>query len=250
MFFLLVVYFAYTIFPFPWYFPTVAVLGILVFTHGLFHFTGKMASPKNRIQAVAAGWGLVGLCAALTFGLVAFQLRLQQRIIEDGVRIPMGKWLKANAAPDDRIYLECLGYVGYFSAGRMRDYTGLVTPEVVRLIREKHLDYYTIPRDLQPEWVVLRLREYLAMEANHPYFREKYTTAAIFENNDELNRHVFIPGESYLLYDIFFIVFHRRDLVTPLPVPAPETAGTVHPAELPPPGPVPGTGDGGQETSD
>ena len=223
---------------------------ITVFKSELFfHLTGSVAKATVQRQAVAASWGLVALCAALTFGLVAYQLRLQQRIVEDGVRIPMGKWLKAHAAPEDRIYLECLGYVGYFSGGRMRDYTGLVTPEVVSLIREKKLDYYTIPQALKPEWVVLRMQECLAMQAMHPYFYEEYVPAEIFENNDELNQHEFIPGESYLLYDIFFIVFHRRDLVlTAIPATAPETAGTEPRAGSPPPVPVPGTGDSGPGT--
>jgi hypothetical protein len=227
MFFLLAFYFSYMILPYPWYFPPATALGIFILTRALFHFAG------NRAKAVTTGWGLIALSAALTFGLVAYQLRLQQRIVEDGIRIPMGKWLKAHAAPEDRIYLECLGYVGYFSEGRMRDYPGLVTPEVVRLIREQKLNYYTIPRELRPEWVVLRLREHFAMGTMDPSFQEQYAVAEIFENNDELNRHEFIPGESYLLYDIFFIVFRRRDLVPPA---VPATA--------------PGTGDGGRGTPD
>ncbi len=211
MFFLVCIYLAYMVFPYPWYYSPAAALGILVLSRGICHLAARMADGKRRRSVALAAGGLVALCAALTFGLVTFQLRLQQRIIEQGVRIPIGKWLATHAAPEDRIYLECLGYVGYFSHGRMVDSMGLVSPEVVRLVREEGLDFYTLPERLQPEWIVLRLGECLRMEATQPYFREQYTMVKVFENSDELDRHLFIPGESFLLYDIFFVVFRRQD---------------------------------------
>jgi len=211
MFFLSCLYLASMAFSYPWYYGPAAILGILVLCRGVFHLADRLGSPARRRPAALGASLLVALCAALTFGLVTLQLRLQQRIVEEGIRIPIGKWLAAHAAPQDRIFLEPLGYVGYFSNGRMIDAMGLVSPEVVALIRTEKAGFCDMPTRLRPEWVVLRLGEYLRMQATNPDFDREYALAEVFENNDELNRHAFIPGESFLLYDIFFIVFRRKD---------------------------------------
>ena len=57
---------------------------------------------------------------------VAREAQLQQRLIEDGVRRPIGLWLRAHAAsPQDTVFLEPLGYIGYFSGLKMLDHPGL-----------------------------------------------------------------------------------------------------------------------------
>jgi hypothetical protein len=67
---------------------------------------------------------------------VTWEMRVQQRVIEDDGRKIIGEWLRANAAPGDRIFLEPLGYVGYYSHLKAYDYPGLTSREVVTAIRE------------------------------------------------------------------------------------------------------------------
>ena len=76
------------------------------------------------------------LLACAVLGVVAFQagvsalmmnaMRLQQAIIEDGSRRAVGLWLRQNAGPGDTVFLESLGYIGYFSNLKTYDFPGLV----------------------------------------------------------------------------------------------------------------------------
>jgi hypothetical protein len=73
---------------------------------------------------------------AMLLACVTWEMRVQQRVIEDDGRKIIGEWLRANAAPGDRIFLEPLGYVGYYSHLKAYDYPGLTSREVVTAIRE------------------------------------------------------------------------------------------------------------------
>ena len=71
----------------------------------------------------------VGFLAAM-FGMQTYQIRTQQTIIENGVRTKVGLWLRDHVSPGETVYVECLGYIGYFSNCHMLDYPGLATPKV------------------------------------------------------------------------------------------------------------------------
>ena len=121
---------------YPWYFPPIAFLGILVVSRGL--PVAAQRVTQHRAGAIVArclqGVFMLGLLAV--FVLASYQIRVQQKVCEDGTRVPVGRWLKEHAGPKETIYLECLGYVGFFSEGRMLDYPGLASPEVVKLRKE------------------------------------------------------------------------------------------------------------------
>ena len=63
------------------------------------------------------------------------QIRVHQREIEVGVRIPVGRWLAENVPPSETVYTESLGYFGFFGQCHMLDWPGLVTPRVVETRR-------------------------------------------------------------------------------------------------------------------
>jgi hypothetical protein len=75
---------------------------------------------------------------------------------EENVRKEMGLWLNKNAAKGSTVFLEPLGYVGYY-AGReinMRDEIGLVAREVVTF-RATRKDWYVHTlQQLRPDYVV------------------------------------------------------------------------------------------------
>jgi hypothetical protein len=78
-------------------------------------------------------------------------------MVEERVRIPMALWLKAHAGPNDRIMLEPIGYVGYYSGLRVLDVVGLVSPEVLTAYRhDTRAPMLEIADRFKPEWCILR----------------------------------------------------------------------------------------------
>ena len=73
----------------------------------------------------------------------------------------------------DRIFLEPLGYIGYFSEGKMLDYPGLCSPEVVNVLKDKKLNRATVIPELKPDWLVLRPWEVMEV-LNMPFFKRDY----------------------------------------------------------------------------
>ena len=100
---------------------------------------------------LVAGQLFITLC-------VARQMRVQQQLIENGVRREIGLWLGAHArTPHDTVMLEPLGYIGYFSGLKMLDLPGLASKEVVEV--RKRLGPYKenqVFLELKPDWLVLR----------------------------------------------------------------------------------------------
>jgi hypothetical protein len=207
----------------PWYLPIVAVFGYLT-TGLLFDQTLCLAMkfpqlgwnrgwfahlPKIlRFSAVGlmAGQGLVTVC-------VARQLQVQQALIENGLRRPIGLWLRDHArTPQDTVMLEPLGYIGYYSGLKMLDYPGLASKEMVairkRLGPDRENQAYL---ELWPDWLVLRRREarsgkYVEFEGLQKY----YDLVQVFDATDKINAVPWLPGRAYVQYDQCFLVFHRK----------------------------------------
>jgi len=86
---------------------------------------------------------------------------LETQKTEENLRIPLGLWLKANAAPTDRIFLEPIGYVGYYSERPVLDAVGLVSPSVLRFYTPRtSAPWLDMVRYFHPEWCVLRPGEF------------------------------------------------------------------------------------------
>ncbi|MGA3285497.1 MAG: hypothetical protein ABSD57_13705, partial [Verrucomicrobiota bacterium] len=105
--------------PFPWYFPTVAVFGYL--TIGLLFdqalgLAGRARDWRRRLRGALWVLALLLVAGQLFITLcVARQMRVQQQLIENGLRRQIGLWLRAHArTPHDTVMLEPLGYIGYF----------------------------------------------------------------------------------------------------------------------------------------
>src|SRR5207249_4901683 len=76
--------------------------------------------------------------------------------LEDEVRKPLGLWLAANTRPTDRVLLEPIGYIGYFSRRYILDSIGLVSPQVLRFYREAGDPLAHMVDHFRPEVLVLR----------------------------------------------------------------------------------------------
>jgi hypothetical protein len=213
-------------YPYPWYLPPIAVLGATAFTRAVSAF----ASSGDNRRAVRDGieWRLVvarALFAILAVGAISlfvpamYKERIQQAEIEMGNRAEIGKWLKENADPADSVYLEPLGYIGYYSGLRMIDYPGLVSPEVVRERRALQVDpqraklarLLLIPK-LKPDWLILRFNEYQVLTQLPMFdeFKRTYVFWRDFNVNDKLKKYQFLPGRVSLDYDAAYAIFKRN----------------------------------------
>lgn len=218
----------------PWYVPTVTLLAVVALA-GLIESGMALFRPHTRPLSGPgsmrpAAWTTIALSLALPAGsavlagCAAWQMRLSQQICEWGHRRHIGEWLKANAAtPRDTVFLECLGYIGYFSNLKMLDFPGLGSPEVVAARRANPMSGFYIEHMpglimyLAPDWVVLR--EYEAQQIRllgRDLLTKYYTLEKVFDVKDQVNAVKFLPGRSYLLYDARFEIYRRNPNATGL----------------------------------
>jgi len=209
----------------PWYLPPVALLALvaLVLAWGQL-WTGAGSGPDSAfgVKWQRAGLGAVAaLCVlgATTVALgAAYQLRWQQAIIEEGQRRQIGLWLREHARSNgDTVFLEPLGYIGFYSNLKMLDYPGLSSPEVVAA--RQRADSHSYPfcwseliMDLQPDWLVLRPYEAKAIRERAPeVFGNFYPLARVFDVQTQIDAIGWIPGRVFLQNDGTFEVYRRRD---------------------------------------
>ena len=209
VFAVLVLYFTAIPNLFSWYMPPAAALGLVAVARGVLTLAEELRPRAPRALTLAyLVLGMVCAERAAFLAGTAYQMRVQQAEIEDGTRTRIGVWLKDHVKPGERVYLEPLGYIGYFSGAKMIDWPGLVAPEVVRLRREKKVGFVSILPELKPEWVVLRPGEVEAMSKSE-YFRDHYAPAANFDARPRLKEYGRIPGRSYLENDAVFTVYRE-----------------------------------------
>jgi hypothetical protein len=213
----------------PWYVPTLTLLafvGISTVVSQLWAVAQK-GPGQNRSAAVLRGL-VRGLAVLIPTGalvltvLAAHQMRLSQSISETGNRRVLGEWLKANAAsPKDTVFLEPLGYIGFFSGLKMYDYPGLCSPEVVA-VRKKipRIGNYTehwpeLIAYLVPDWVVMRDSEVEVINRNAPDLLTKYyQLQRVFDVRDKIKAVPFLPGRGYLEFDAHFEVYRRNPAIS------------------------------------
>ncbi len=224
-------YFAYMPMVYPWYFPPAMVLGAAAFTRACITLalsTSEVVTVhsgwRDRSKLVRASFVILAAGAVILFIPASFEERVEQADIEMGNRALIGTWLKENGTPTDRVYLEPLGYIGYYSNLRMNDFPGLVAPEVVRLRRQLPSDplsvataRYLVLSELKPEWVVLRLDEYNHLIALPVFdeFKKDYSLVREFDVSERLRQYSFLPGRKSLEFDSQFGVFRRNQPATP-----------------------------------
>jgi hypothetical protein len=224
-FFTSLFYLSHVIIAMPWYLPAAAIIGILalgLMGHDLTrlreYLTARGLTDRARlVGALSLGTG-VALVAFTTTVLVlsAYQLRIQQREIE-GNRRALGLWLREHSQPADRVFLEPLGYIGFYSGLKMLDHPGLSSPEVVATIRELgSAEWPPIVRRLQPEWLVLRPIEARRIFADS-VLRASYQVATTFDATARLETYGWIPGRGYLDHDSTFLVIRRTSVLDPKP---------------------------------
>ncbi len=174
-------------------------------------FFGNQTGEKAEL--IARGiFSVLVACQIALFFLTCWEMKLQQLEIEMGNRARIGEWLHDHGRPGESVYLEPLGYIGYFSKMRMIDWPGLVAPEVVRLRAEKKTTRVeSLILDLQPDWVILRSWDFSRLK-NSPdalRFQNEYQLVQVFDVNENLNKYDFVPGKLLLHIDASFGLFKK-----------------------------------------
>jgi hypothetical protein len=209
--------------PAPWYLPAAAVIGLLALGFLLQDLARLTLFLKTRSAPLLAGCvravSLAGAGAVLAFSITmllasAQQLRIQQREIEWGTRKPIGLWLRRHTRPGDRVFLEPLGYIGFYSGRKMLDFPGLASPEMVAAGRALHSSAWADLVDyLDPEWLVLRGRELGKVFSERADLQQQYQLVAQFDAEQRLRDYGWIPGSGYLEYDSSFFIYRRYDVM-------------------------------------
>lgn len=197
----------------PWYYPGWQVLGWITWAYFLHASWNSRPSPRWTAMAsqslTRVVTATIASFQAVLLICVAWQMRIQQSVVEDGHRAEIGRWLARNASPQETVFVECLGYIGYYSRLKMLDYPGLSSPEVVAARRAGNRSYAQLIQTLRPSWVVLRPHEDAEVFAELPALRHTYKLAREFSSREKVNAFRILPGRGYLHFDAKFLVYHR-----------------------------------------
>jgi hypothetical protein len=147
----------------PWYYPPLAFMSALALVCAVSALAQRLRPDWTASAfATAAVGGLLLYCGYI-FSASLHPLRVKQEVIDWGNRRDVGLWLKDHVAPGESVFLEPLGYIGYFSQARMLDWPGLVAPEVVavrhRLTSPLAYTWQPTAEALKPAWIVARYEE-------------------------------------------------------------------------------------------
>jgi hypothetical protein len=201
------------IMPYPWYFAPWALLGALALAGAGRVIADRLPAPGGRILRLAAA--VTAAASLLVGGAQTYCARQQQRIIEEGGRKQIGLWLRAHAAPSDRVFLEPIGYIGYYSQLKILDFPGLCAPEVSRIVRSGPGGYARLITTLKPDWLVLRPFEIEHQNLANSGILDAYVAVGHWDQRATLDALAHLPGRNWLEFDAEFLVFRRRDAPAP-----------------------------------
>ena len=198
---------------FPWYSPPWMVLAALavglvadsVATYG--QRTGRtwtLLAPLRIGAGIAIGLQVLMLIAS------SWEMRVQQRLIEYQVRKDIGVWLHDHAGRKDTVFLEPLGYIGYYSGLKMYDVPGLSSPEVVAVMRSGHMRLTEIITQLHPTWLVMRPFEVADSKLPQNAFLRNYELVRTWDVLKQVQDIAWLPNRKWLEHDAVFRVYHLR----------------------------------------
>jgi hypothetical protein len=109
------------------------------------------------------------------------------------------------------VFLECVGYIGYYSQLKMYDFPGMTSPEMVAARRTLHSDGCgLLIAYLHPDWLVLRPDEINLLSVDQTLWLElNYKPVKVFDVSQAVAA-ANIEGRNILGTDKTFVVFHRK----------------------------------------
>jgi hypothetical protein len=202
----------YPAYPASWYLPAPVWLGLLGLA-GLVERALNFNQPLRR-----AAWTFSALLLLLGVWMTFHSARtfaVQQQRVEIENRKQIGLWLKEHAEPGDTVFMECLGYIGYYSGLRTHDWPGLSSPQVVKAAKANGYQWGATLAEIKPSWIVLRPQEvvlHLGGDLSIPGCR--YRLAQVFDATGRIEK-LDLYGKGLLSFDSCFLVFHLEKEVAP-----------------------------------
>ena len=206
-------------FPFPWYLPTTTLLGLIVLAASAQTLRGTLAGIQSAGVTLALlatlGLGLIGFALFSGRFVVgsARQLAAAQRWIEDGNRKQIGLYLREHAGKTDTVFLEPLGYIGYFSQLKTYDFPGMSSREMVAARKQVGSNWADLINYLRPDWIVVRDDEKQSlMRSDSGICDYRYREEKVFDVSESLQK-LDVPGKNYLEVDRRFTLLRRAEPV-------------------------------------
>jgi len=160
---------------FPWYLLplTWASIPVIVFAlvQGCRSAVALLRLPRSFGRIVIASVVAVIAGTDLWSAVGEFRRDRAYELNERTTRQAIGTWLRDHTRPDAVVAMEAIGYQGYYSHRRVLDLAGLVSPEVVEIVRtasSKPAAIYRILSELCPDYLVLRSFE---VDQNRSFYR-------------------------------------------------------------------------------
>ena len=196
----------------PWYYPPLAFMSALAVVCAISALAQRLRRDGTALAfASLAVAGLLGYFGYI-FSTSLRPLRIKQEVIDWGNRRNVGLWLREHVAPGETVYLEPLGYIGYFSQAKMLDWPGLVSPEVVAARRKltSPLEYTWQPtaEALKPAWIVARYEE-AGLIQQSPSLSKDYELLKVFDVREQVSPIADLPGMNIVLPEAMFALYHR-----------------------------------------
>jgi len=197
---------------FPWYVPPWTILAAIALALVIDELHGHAQAQDRRALALGLRVTAISLVAfqLAVLAASAWQMRIEQRLVETGVRRTIGEWLRTHAAPGDTVFLEPLGYIGYFSQLKTYDFPGLSSPEVVAAVKGGARRYTDVIARLQPGWVVLRPHEAARPEFARTRVLENYDLVKSWSALPQLDAVTFLPGRTWVEGESQFMLFRKK----------------------------------------
>lgn len=157
---------------FEWYlvpplfvYEMLAALGLTTLGAAIaYRLSGSVPAARSKQWQYGAAC-ILACCLGVINVRDAYKYTQALQQLEDHLRRPLGFWLQAHSQPGDRVMLEPIGYIGYYSRLPVIDMTGLVTPGVLpAYARTNRCPWFSIAEKYRPEWCVVRPWEAEAMK--------------------------------------------------------------------------------------
>ncbi len=144
--------------PHTWYFtPTFALVYLFLYIGVQDIVTAlRIAFRHDRVQAIQrlTVWAFVLLFAVNLLQdtlLMVWKDPFGRTALQEDAHYQAGMWLAQNAQSDEVVAAKEIGLVGYYSEMRIIDILGLVSPDVVPLVRDRQ--YAQVVKTFQPDYV-------------------------------------------------------------------------------------------------
>lgn len=177
-----------------------------------------LASAGRRGTLLFLG---VALAAALLLHTGAWLVENAQRArrlqaVEERTRRAIGLWLRQNTPPGATVALEPIGYIGYYSRRRILDEVGLVSPQVIPILRAGDGWFGRLLRAEHPDYVVERpafLHANQTINVPHLKMFADETDRAWFERNYTLIRRFEPDVAPFSPRAYHFVIFRSHRAV-------------------------------------